>query len=186
MDFLIGAAGALVGGFFVLAGTFLQGRLQRDQQRYQFEYQRQLAGEDHARRQAALENDRLRERIESQLERGRRVLLAACRFQSGVLKEATPTQALFDALKFAGVTGWDEALPYHTWVSPEEIEDSELRAGVEKHRTVAQDVELRLAFADRTPSGLPPNCDALRNDLDDFAKSIRVRIRQLQRAGVPF
>lgn len=191
MELVTGLIGASVGGLFVLVGSFLQARLHSKQMEARFEHERALAAEDHQRRQVLRENEGLRRRLQGQIDYGRRVLVAAARFQS-YESEASETRSrtdiLQEAIKFAGLD-WDRPSPYWSWVHPEEIEDGEMRQLVSEHRRLVHDVDMALIFADgyprEYPYRLPADCAALVERASELARRVDVRCRLLQRAGQP-
>jgi len=187
MEFLSGLLGALVGGLFVLGGSLLQGRLHAKQTEARFEHERRLAAEDHARKQAWTENERLRGRLEDQMAYGRKVIVAAGRFQLYVSQgkgAKASTEMLTEAVRFAGLK-WDEVVPYASWLHPEEIEDSDLRALVSEHRGTVEELDKALIAADVYPDKLPADCISVQDQIDGLARRIDARCRQLQREGKP-
>ncbi len=192
MEFLAGLIGALIGGIFVLGGSFLQGQLQAKQVERRFEHERKLAAEDHARRQTESENEALRARLQQQTEYGRRVLVAASRFQGKLQLQLdavspepqTPYDILADAVKFAGLH-WNEPAPYSTWIHPDELEDEELGKLVAAHCGLVEEVDMALILADGRPNELPENCIDVLERVDGIARQIDGRCRRLQREGKP-
>ena len=192
MEFLAGLIGALIGGIFVLGGSFLQGQLQAKQVERRFEHERKLAAEDHARRQAERENEALRARLQHQIGYGRRVLIAASRFQDNFQrpmnalssKPQTPYDILVDAVKFAGLN-WNEPAPYAAWIHPNEFEDQQLSKLVDAHRELVAEVDMALIHADARPNELPENCTDILERVDGIARQIDGRCRWLQREGKP-
>jgi len=187
MDLLLGLLGALIGGLFVLAGSFLQGHFQSKQAQAQFEHERRLAAQEHERRQVWSENEKLRGRVQAQIAYGRSILVAAARFQA-YAEEAKerhdPTKILYEALRFVGLD-WDQPRP-QSFLQPEEIEDSELRDVLSEHGHTVEDVEWRLVTADRYPAKLPADCMDVLHQLDDLSHRIDLRCRVLLREGKPF
>jgi len=187
MDLVFGFVGALIGGLFVLGGSFLQGHFQSKQAQARFEHERRLAAEDHERRQVLSENERLRGRVQGQIAYGRKILVAAVRFQA-YAQEAKDredlTKILIDAVRFVGLD-WDQPSPYPSFLQPDEIEDSELRDAVSEHRRVVEDVEWGLVMADRPSAKLPADCMELLAQVDALSRRIDLRCRLLQREGKP-
>lgn len=186
LEFLAGLVGAVIGGFFALAGAFTQSRMAHAQQEDRFKHERRIAAEEHARRQAASENAKLRGMIEAQLEYGRRVMVAAARFEGRIAKTTSLTEALFDAVKFAGLPSWDQPSPYHSWVIPDELEDGDLRADLSRHKNIIQRIDIDLAFADTQPNRLSRDIAGALADVDELSMRVRIRMRELQRQGRPF
>jgi hypothetical protein len=187
MELLSGLVGALVGGLLAMAASALQARFQTRHLERQFEHQRQLAEEDHDRKQVVIENERLRAKVEAQIAYGRRVMVAAARFQlfattSGAHEQLT--KALGQAVAFAGLN-WDAPAPYPDFLQREEMEDAELRDLVCRHGEIVNGVDMALMFADAEPGRLPPDCPAVLGEVDGLARQIGQRCRLLQRRGQP-
>lgn len=190
--FLYALIGAIVGGGFALAGTFLQGQIQARRQQKRFEQERNLAVEDHARKVVAEENDRLRELIQLQLDFGQKAARLAARFQAFTrnARGVDRTRVLFDAFDFVGIDP-NTTAPWGGWLSRSEVHDQRLSDLLALHDSIVRPLFLNLMLADhpekqRHDQRLPDDCLRVVEELSDLARKIRVRMRELQRTGNPY
>ncbi len=183
-DFVQGLAGVGLGGALAIAGSAFQSYLQGKQSDRRYEHERELGRQDHERRQAVVENEKLRTRLEAQLVHGRRVALAAMRFKSRTNPGSDESQlraALSDAHRVAGLDR-DAPSPIPEFLTDIEIEDDELRTLVGEHRKMVTFVDA-VVFFDTRPSDLPGWQDL--GKVDDLARRIELRYRIIQRQGRP-
>jgi hypothetical protein len=174
----------VLGAVLAMAGSALQSRFQTGLLARQFEEQRRLDAEDHARRQVVVENERLRPRIDAQLEFGRRVALAMGRYKATVpagLSHVEAKEYLDRACTYASLDRTQQP-PYPDFLRKTEIDDQELADLIDEHERLVLDFDTLL------------NSDVLRAETPDFvrvgrvdtlARSIENRYRVLQREGLP-
>ena len=187
MEFLSGLIGALVGGMFVLAGSWIQGWHHMRQTQAKFEHEREMAALEHGRQAASAENERMRARLRDQIVYGDKVVRAAGRFQfyaDSPNESRSRADLLSEAVRFTGLN-WDDIVPYGQWVHPDELEDEQLRQVVADHRALVQTIDQALMWADAKPTDLPADSFQAQKQLEDLARAIEVRCRQLQRGGSP-
>jgi hypothetical protein len=188
MEFLSGLIGAIVGGFFVLTGTFIQGYFQSKEARLHFEQEWQLAAEDHRRQEVKAENAALTDRINEQLVWGDKISVTVARVKyaySRTTQREERTKELGRLMTLIGVSG-NQYSPLSELLEPELLEADELRDLIASHRGKIEDAYLSLILSsDYRPDDLPADEMGFINEVKDLKRRILLRMREMKRLGKP-
>ncbi len=170
-----------------MAGAAIQARFQTALLVRQYAEQRKLSDEEHTRSQVVVENDRVRQRIEDQIEYGRKINIALARFRNfgGMLPDSESKKAaLMDAAEYAGCDASAKP-PFPTFPRSSEIEDGELSECLSAHLDLVLETDSAFSWVDAKAedfTGWPTRM----GKVDELARKIDLRCRVLQRTGKPF
>jgi len=170
----LGIAGTVVG--IVFQQIFSSREADRN-----FDRQRRLAAEDHARRVTEASNRDLSARLDLNLAYGQALRRAAHEVGIGFVRMANiseRSERLNDLCIKYGITPGSPLVPANS------LENDALRDLVQRHREVSVDLELMLVL-DEGEDFKSSKLRQASNELDELGKEVDVRRRQLRREGNP-